>query len=53
MAKIGRALGISTTYVFQVLHNKRPAYHIRRRLVRELGFPEDLIAYEPGKRKAA
>ncbi len=54
--KISRRLGISTSYVFQVLHSKRPAKHIRQRLILELGFPSELIEYRPDtwpKRKAA
>jgi len=50
---IARRLGVSPQYLNQVLLGRKPGLGIRRRLVRELGFPEDLIAYEPDKRKAA
>lgn len=47
LAKIARLFGVTPPYIFQVLHSRRPALDIRQRLIRELGFPADLIAYRP------
>ena len=47
LRSIAHRLGITHPYVVQVLKGRRPALHVRRRLVEEIGFPADLILYRP------
>lgn len=51
--RVAKALGVTKQYVHDIFHGRRKALQIRHRLVQELGFPPELIAYRPNGRRAA
>lgn len=50
---LARHLGITKQYLNDILHGKRKALHIRRRMVEEFGCPPHLIDWNPQEEFAA
>jgi DNA-binding Xre family transcriptional regulator len=50
---LARRLGITKQYLGDILHGKRKALHIRNRMIEELGFPKQLVAWNPPQGIAA
>lgn len=52
-SEVANRLGVSRSYLHQVLAGKRKAPHIRRKLVRVVGMPSKLVTEPVQQRRAA
>lgn len=50
--QIAMRLGVCFQQLNQVLLNKRPGRHLRRRLVEEIGLPAHLVGFDPEQQAA-
>jgi transcriptional regulator with XRE-family HTH domain len=53
LQSVAHDLGVSRQYLYDILHGKRKALHVRSRLVHEFGFPEHLVEWRSELRSAA